>query len=81
MGGKIVPHYLLVHEVATILRRSVRTIYRWLDEGTAFPNAKKVRDGYLIPRSDVEALLKRATLLPPDSAVGPRSVGFVKRWR
>lgn len=49
--------FLTVNEVAVMLRRTPRTIYRWLDEGTMFPRARKVKDGWLIPESDVFQLV------------------------
>ena len=53
------PKFLTVQEVADILRRSTDTIYRWILDGD-FPNAKKVKDGYLIPEADVFSILKPA---------------------
>ena len=51
------PQFLTVREVATILRKNKKTIYRWLDEG--FLDYLKVRDGYLIRTVDVQKLLKK----------------------
>jgi excisionase family DNA binding protein len=48
--------FLYVKEVAEIVRRHPRTIYRWLDEG--FLHAKKVRDGWLIPEDELQRIIK-----------------------
>ncbi len=57
--------YLTVKEVASILRRSTDTIYRWLQEGQMFPHAVRVKAGYLIPEADVDAVLKTVTAKDP----------------
>jgi excisionase family DNA binding protein len=44
-----------VKEAAQLIRRSERTIYRWLEEG--FLPAKKVKDGWLIKPEDLLNLL------------------------
>jgi hypothetical protein len=50
---------LTVQEVAHILRRKIGRIYAYLEEG-AFPNARKLNGGWLIPELDVTASLDRA---------------------
>jgi excisionase family DNA binding protein len=50
--------YLTVREVRTIVRRSDETIYRWIEDNV-FPNATKIKGGWLIPESDLHALLDR----------------------
>lgn len=52
------PEYLLVHEVAQQFRKDETTVRRWLAEGAMFPHAKKIKGGWLIPRSDVEEHFK-----------------------
>lgn len=44
-----------VKEVADIFRRHPRTIRRWIAEG--FIQAKRVRDGWLIPKTEVDRIL------------------------
>ena len=48
--------YYTVKEVAQILHRHPRTIYRWLDEG--YLHGKKVRDGWLILEAEMERLIR-----------------------
>lgn len=48
--------YLLTDEVARRLRRSRRTIYRWISLGILTP--KKVVGGFLIPQIQIRNLLK-----------------------
>ena len=48
--------YFTVQEVAQVLRRHPRTVYRWLDEG--YLHGKKDRDGWLIPAEEVERLIR-----------------------
>ena len=47
--------FLTVTEAAEIFRRHPRTIWRWIAEG--FIHAKRVKDGWLIPKSEVERIL------------------------
>ena len=47
--------YLTVKEVAYILRRSRRTILRWINEG--YLKGNKVKDGYLISEGEICRLL------------------------
>ncbi len=49
--------FMTVREVATVFRRSSDTIYRWILEGKTFQNVIKVKDGYLIPESEVERII------------------------
>lgn len=46
---------LLPREVATHFRKSVRTIYRWIDEGV-IRGAVKIGPSVRIPREVVEAM-------------------------
>ncbi len=48
--------YYTVKEMAGIVHRDIRTIYRWIDEGFV-KNYAKVKDGYLIPESEVSRIL------------------------
>jgi len=48
--------YVTVREVAKMLHRTMRTIYRWLDEG--FIHGKKVRDGWLIPEEELKRIIQ-----------------------
>ncbi len=54
---------LTVRQVAEIFNRSVKTIYRWIREGY-ITDVRKVRDGYLIPQSEVERLLDESKVDP-----------------
>jgi hypothetical protein len=58
------PCMLTVAEAAARLRRSPRTLYRWLAEDEhllptkkTFPGARKIKDGWLIPERDLDRLL------------------------
>jgi excisionase family DNA binding protein len=44
-----------VNEVAEKLKKSRRTIYRWIEEGF-LKNLIKVKDGYLIPKSELDRI-------------------------
>lgn len=44
-----------VKETAEIVNRSEKTIYRWIDEGF-LQNIIKVRDGYLIPKDEIDRI-------------------------
>lgn len=52
---------LTVKEAAAIVRRSPDTIYRWIDEGF-LTDYTRVRDGYLIPRAEIDRLMVRAAV-------------------
>ncbi len=47
--------YLLVKEVADIMRRHPRTIYRWIEEG--YIKAVKVKGCYRISEEEVRRIL------------------------
>ncbi len=51
--------FFTVQEVAQILRRHRRTIYRWLDEG--FLHGKKIKDGWLIPCEEIDRIIKESS--------------------
>ena len=51
------PEYLTVREVAKLVRRHQRSVYRWLDEG--FIAGKKLRGGWLIPRDEIDRILNQ----------------------
>lgn len=52
------PEYLTVKDVTQMFRlKKEETVRDWIKRGM-FPNAIK-RDGYLIPRHDVDALIER----------------------
>lgn len=50
------PRYFTVKEIARLVRRHPRTVYRWLDEGRLL--GKKVVDGWLIPEEEVVKLIR-----------------------
>jgi len=58
-----VAKYYTVSVVAEIFHRKERTIYRWIKEGFIL-NVRRVKDGYLIPSSEVERVLEESKLDP-----------------
>lgn len=50
--------FMTVKEVAAVFRRSQDTIYRWIFEGKTFQSVVKVKDGYLIPESEVNRIIE-----------------------
>jgi excisionase family DNA binding protein len=48
-----------VKEVAELLKKHRKTIYRYLDEQRFFPHAYKLKDTWLIPKRDVLKLSHR----------------------
>lgn len=80
------PFFITAEEAALFLRRTVRTIRTYLDEGTQFPGARKVNDGWLIPAVDLRVLLSVPPLHPEKPASPPASTpsvrrrGFVRNW-
>lgn len=50
-----------VKETARMVRRTPDTIYRWIEEGF-IENFVKVRDGYLIPKTEIDRILIKITL-------------------
>lgn len=46
-----------VNQVAFIVKRTPKTIYRWIGEGF-LRNVVKVRDGYLIPKKELDRIQK-----------------------
>ena len=51
-----------VKDVAVIFRKSTKTIYRWIDEGKTFKEYIKHRNSILIPKSEVDRILKEGTV-------------------
>ncbi len=49
---------LTVRELAEEVRRTPKTVYRWIQEGVLV-NVFRVRDGYLIPRKEAERMKER----------------------
>jgi excisionase family DNA binding protein len=49
-------HFVIVSEAAQLLRKSERTIYRWLEDG--YLPARKIKNGWLIKTEDLFALLE-----------------------
>lgn len=50
---------LTVEEAAAFVRRSTRTIRRWVEDGD-LPHAVRLKQQIFIPRSDLEALFRPA---------------------
>ncbi len=86
------PFFLTTLETAQFLRVSVRTIWRWLDEGEKFTTARRVSDGWLIPAADIRRIMgvvpkglpvsdAPATQHPtPVRSKRPRGGGFIHGW-
>jgi excisionase family DNA binding protein len=55
------PAYLTPREVAAVLRRSVKSLYRLIRADASFPRVKLHGDGYLIPRAGLERWLTDRT--------------------
>lgn len=54
--SKMTAEKFTVKETARMVRRSPDTIYRWIEEGF-LENFIKVRDGYLIPKTEIDRIL------------------------
>lgn len=56
--------FLTPLEFGKTFRRSRRTVYRWLNEGRVINPSSivKVRDGFLIPESEVSRIIKTGKL-------------------
>ena len=50
------PIFLTVQEVPGILRRKVRRVYDYLDEGIV-PHVQKLKGGWLIPEADEQSYI------------------------
>jgi len=79
---------LTVKDLAKLFKKDQETIYRWLAEGSVFPHAFKVKDGWYVPAADVRRLMKRKT--DPDGMPGlanqpsirrSSGKGFVGGWK
>jgi hypothetical protein len=76
-----------VKDLAELFQKHENTIYKWIVEDHLFPNAFKVKDGWYVPLSDVERLMKagRVENGGPEKEEKPRQrpprEGFVKGWR
>jgi len=58
---EMMPKFMTVKEVAAFFRRSPDTIYRWISEGKTFNNVIKIKDGYLIPESEVKRIVEESS--------------------
>ena len=54
-GAGVIKYYT-VKEAAKIFKRDIRTIHRWINEGF-LREVTKVKDGYLIPETEIERIL------------------------
>ena len=52
-----------IQETADIFRKSKKTIYRWLDEGDVFLRYIRVKDGILIPQSEIDRILEAGEVI------------------
>jgi len=46
-----------IQETANIFRKSKKTIYRWIEEGKVFKRYIRVKDGILIPQSEIDRIM------------------------
>jgi len=53
--------YYTVKEAAEIFKRDIKTIYRWIQEGF-LRDVTKVKDGYLIPETEIQRILSQKTI-------------------
>ena len=56
LGCACQKHFVVVNEAAKLLRKSDRTIYRWLEEG--YLPGRKIKTGWLIESRDLFKLLE-----------------------
>lgn len=76
-----------VKDLAELFQKHENTIYKWIVEDHLFPNAFKVKDGWYVPLSDVERLMKAGRVESGGSEKEekprqrPPRDGFVKNWR
>jgi hypothetical protein len=56
--------------LAKIFHRNAETMYQWLADGSVFPNAFRVKDGWFVPEKDVKQLMKSR-----------QGKGFVGGWK
>lgn len=79
--------YLTIKEVAAIFKKDVRTIYRWVEARDPIREFTRVKDGILVPQSEVERILAEGMNQDVSDIVNNLSskrrptVGFVNRWR
>lgn len=79
------PRYQTPREVAAILRRSVKSLYRLISADPTFPKTRLPGGGLLIPRLALEQWLRdrsegirgpvRLAVVPPTSTVPQRTAG------
>jgi predicted DNA-binding transcriptional regulator AlpA len=76
-----------VKDLAKLFQKHENTIYRWIVEDHLFPNAFRVKDGWYVPESDVERLMRAGKVESNGGGAGgkvgekPPRAGFVKGWR
>ncbi len=61
MHQPLAPHLLTLAEAAEYVRRSTRTVRRWIDDGF-LRGAIRIKQKLLIPRSALDALAEPAGL-------------------
>lgn len=80
-------NYLTVKEVAAVFKKDIKTIYRWIEARDPIREFTRVKDGILIPHSEVERILSEgknqdiSDLVSAPTKKRPSSSGFVGRWR
>ena len=52
-----------IKEAAETFKRKPKTLRRWIDEGKMFKRVIKIKDGYLIPQSEIDRILKEGEIL------------------
>lgn len=78
--------FYTVKMLCELFDKHENTIYEWINKDRLFPNAFKVKDGYYVPESDVERLMRQGRILASEKKAAnphqkPAGEDFVRRWR
>lgn len=73
------PKFLTVKALAELFDKKEETIREWIRDGDVFPNAFRIRDGWYVPASDVNKLMKKDQVEKAEP-VRRSSKGFVREW-
>lgn len=75
------PKLYTVKALAELFDKKEETIREWIRDGDVFPNAFRIRDGWYVPASDVNKLMKKDGTVEKAGAVRRSSKGFtVREW-
>lgn len=80
------PKLYTVKVLAEMFDKDEETIRRWIRDGDVFPHAFKVKDGFYVPASDVNKLMRAngsdsAREESPQTRQQRQSGGFVTGWK